>query len=111
MIDNVGSDVFDPVRRSLAPGGRWILVGALSGRTVPFNPAQLFLNGISMLSAVSCTRAQLQDALALIADGSVRPIIADRLPLEAAAEAHRRLEEGSAAGKLLLVPEGPVASA
>lgn len=104
VIDNVGSDIFDSIRRSLAQGGRWILVGALSGRTVPFNPAQLFLNGISMLSAVSCTRAQLHDALALIAEGIVRPVIVDRLPLDAAAEAHRRLEAGSAAGKLLLVP-------
>lgn len=102
VIDNVGTGVFDSIRRSLARHGRWVLVGALSGEKASFNPAQLFLNGISMLSAVSCSRSQLRDALVLVQRGLVRPIIADALPLAEAAHAHERLERAGVMGRLIL---------
>ncbi|AUW58160.1 zinc-binding dehydrogenase [Sphingobium sp. SCG-1] len=102
VIDNVGAETFHSVRRSLAQGGRWALVGAISGMKVPFNPAELFINGIDMLSAVSCSRSQLEDALKLVSLGMVSPIIASELPLEDAAVAHERLEHGESGGKLLL---------
>ncbi len=104
-VDNVGSLLFDPVRRSMAVGGRWILIGQLTGDFVPFNPAQLFLKGISMLSATSTTRAQLEDCLALVAQGAVKPVIERTLPLSAAAEAHLALEAGAVTGRLLLSPK------
>ena len=109
-IDNVGAEIFPFVRRSLAQGGRWALVGAVSGLKMPFSTAELFINGINMLSAVSCSRAQLEDALELVARGLVRPIIAGELPLHGAREAHERLERGDASGKLLLRPNTPASS-
>ncbi len=106
-IDNVGSDVFEPTRRSLAEGARWVLVGQLTGAFVRFNPAQLFLRDIALLSARSTSRAQLEDALGLVARGRVRPVIAARLPLAAAAEAHRMMERASPTGRILLCPGQP----
>jgi acryloyl-coenzyme A reductase len=104
VIDNVGSPIFDPVRRSIAVGGRWLLIGQLTGQFVPFNPAQLFLKNVSMLSATSTTRKQLQDCLQMVARGQVKPIVSHRLPLEQAAEAHRLVESGRALGRILLQP-------
>jgi len=89
VIDTVGTPVFQPTRRSLARGGRWALVGQLTGEFVPFNPAQLFLKGTSMLSATSVTREELRRCLRLLA---------------AAAEAHRRLQAGLPPGRLTLAP-------
>ena len=105
-IDNVGSQLFDAIRRSLATGGRWIMIGQLTGQFVPFNPAQLFLKSISLLSATSTTRKQLQDCLALVARGAVKPIISLALPLERAAEAHVLVESGKAVGRIVLRPNG-----
>lgn len=105
-IDNVGSPVFDAVRRSLAVGGRWLLIGQLTGQFVPFNPAQLFLKNVSMLSATSTTRRQLEECLQLVRRGQVRPIVTESLPLEEAARAHVAVESGRAAGRLLLRPNG-----
>ena len=105
-IDNVGSQLFDSIRRSMAVGGRWILIGQLTGHFVPFNPAQLFLKNISMLSATSTTRKQLEDCLALVSRGAVKPIISLALPLEKAAEAHALIEAGKAAGRIVLRPNG-----
>jgi acryloyl-coenzyme A reductase len=103
-IDTVGTPVFQAVRRSLARGGRWVMVGQLTGDFVAFNPAQLFLKGISMLSATSVTREELRRCLRLLARGTIRAMLDESLPLSAAAEAHRRLEAGATSGRLTLVP-------
>jgi NADPH:quinone reductase-like Zn-dependent oxidoreductase len=105
-IDNVGSQLFEPIRRSLGIGGRWIMIGQLTGQFVPFNPAQLFLKNVSMLSATSTTRKQLEDSLALVARGAIKPIISMALPLEQAANAHALVEAGKAAGRIVLRPNG-----
>ena len=104
VIDTVGTPVFAATRRSLARGARWVMVGQLTGDFVPFNPAQLFLRGVSMLSATSVTREELRRCLQLLADGTVRAMVDDTLPLDQAAEAHRRLEAGSPLGRLTLSP-------
>lgn len=104
-IDNVGSVAFEPTRRSLAMGARWIFIGQLTGEFVKLNPAQLFTRDISIRSAKSTSRAQLQDSLELVRRGEVKPIITATYPLEQAAEAHRAVESGRAAGRVLIRPQ------
>jgi D-arabinose 1-dehydrogenase-like Zn-dependent alcohol dehydrogenase len=105
-IDNVGSQLFEPIRRSMGISGRWIMIGQLTGEFVPFNPAQLFLKNVSMLSATSTTRKQLEDCLALVARGVIKPIVSLALPLEQAARAHDLVETGKSAGRIVLRPNG-----
>ena len=104
VIDNVGSVLFEPTRRSLGMGARWIFIGQLTGDFVRLNPAQLFMKDITIRSAKSTSRRQLQDALGLVAQGQVRPVITDVLPLEEAARAHRLVEAGDSVGRVLLKP-------
>jgi len=103
-IDNVGSPVFESVRRSMADDGRIVLVGQVTGDFISINPAQLFLRNISILSAKGVSRAQFADALDLVARRRIRPIVEDVWPLEQAAEAHRRVEAGLSSGRLVLSP-------
>ena len=104
IIDNVGTPVFQACRRSLAKEGRWVLVGELAGDFIPFNPAQLILNGNSMHSVHSSTRAHLQDCLNLLADGRIRAFVEREFPLAEAREAHERVEKGLANGRIVLLP-------
>jgi acryloyl-coenzyme A reductase len=104
VVDTVGTPVFTPARRSLAKGGRWILVGQLSSEFVPFNPAQLFLRGVSLLSATSTTRQELVETLELIARGEVRVELGRTFALDAIAEAHRLVESGRALGRVVVQP-------
>src|SRR5665213_3873746 len=104
VIDNVGSQVFEAVRRSMADGGRIVLVGQLTGEFVKINPAQLFLRNISILSAKGVSRAQLADALDLVARRRIRCAVEDVYPLEEAAETHRLVEAGLSTGRLILKP-------
>jgi acryloyl-coenzyme A reductase len=101
-LDTVGTPVFTPTRRSLARGGRWVLLGQLNGEFVPFNPAQLFLRGISMLSATSTTREELRLSLQLLQQGSVRAVLGPCFPLERAGEALALVQSGAAAGRVVL---------
>ncbi|MGB8749182.1 MAG: alcohol dehydrogenase catalytic domain-containing protein [Pseudolabrys sp.] len=105
-IDNVGSQLFESIRRSMGIGGRWIMIGQLTGEFVPFNPAQLFLKNVSMLSATSTTRKQLDDCLALVARGVIKPFVSLALPLEQAAQAHELVETGKSSGRIVLRPNG-----
>ena len=104
VIDNVGSPVFEAVRRSTADGGRIVLVGQLTGEFLTINPAQLFLRNISILSAKGVSRSQLADALDLVARRRIKPAVDRVYPLEGAAEAHRLVEAGLSTGRLVLTP-------
>lgn len=103
-IDNVGSPTFHPTRRSFAMGGRWVFVGQLTGEFVELNPAQLFFRNLSILSAKSTSREQFRDSLELMRREMVRAVIVDRLPLEGAVDAHRRVEAGGTVGRTVLKP-------
>jgi acryloyl-coenzyme A reductase len=102
VLDTVGTPLFTPTRRSLARGGRWVLIGQLNGAFVPFNPAQLFLKGISMLSATSATREELRLSLTMLRPGGIRAVIDARFPLERAAEALAMVRSGAATGRVVL---------
>jgi NADPH:quinone reductase len=49
-------------------------------------------------------RADLEALLALLARGVIRPRVAERIGLDAVADAHTRIERGGLDGKLVLVP-------
>jgi acryloyl-coenzyme A reductase len=103
-LDTVGTPVFTPTRRSLARGGRWVLIGQLTGDFVPFNPAQLFLKGISMLSATSTTCEELRLSLQLLRPGGIRAVLGPCFELARAAEALALVQSGAAVGRVLLAP-------
>ncbi len=58
-------------------------------------------------------RATLSELLGLLAAGSIKPMVAERIPLAEAFRAHAMLESGGHAGKFVLVTDawdGPVLS-
>ena len=104
IIDNVGTVLFDDMRKSLAIQGRWLMIGQLTGDFVPFNPAQFFLKNQSLLSVTSTSRRQLEDVLTLMQRGQVTPVIERKLPLSEVAQAHQAVEAGRTTGRWLLSP-------
>jgi NADPH:quinone reductase-like Zn-dependent oxidoreductase len=104
VIDNVGSRVFKPSFKSLATGGRYVMVGQLFREDISINPAFIFFQRAKILGLGSVRRDQLEDALQLVASGKVTPLIAETLPLEKANEAHAALEKGDTLGRIILLP-------
>jgi NADPH:quinone reductase-like Zn-dependent oxidoreductase len=104
VIDTVGSRVFTPAFKSLALGGRYVMVGQLAREEISINPAFIFFQRAQILGVGSVRRDQLEDAVRLAAAGRVLPKIATRLPLEGAAEAHTLVEKGEQFGRIVLQP-------
>jgi NADPH:quinone reductase-like Zn-dependent oxidoreductase len=87
---------------TLGKGGRLVVIAGDLSATVRDEAAKQGKRAAEML--VSPDRAGL-DALAALADESkLRVVIDETFPLAEAAEAHQRLGEGRARGKIVLIP-------
>lgn len=113
VIDFIGGEHLARNLRSLAPGGRLVQVGVLSGDADASIPLDLVLhNHLRLIGTVMKSRTLEEKramvarfaagALPRLAKGQLRPVIDQVLPLAQAAEAHRRMERGGGFGKIIL---------
>ena len=111
VFDSVGRDTFDDSLASLARRGCVVLFGQSSGPVPPFDLSRLQAAGSVFvtrpgLADYVATRDELLEragaVLSMIADGSLDVRIHDRFPLARADEAHRAIQSGTTAGKVLL---------
>ena len=100
---NLGKDL--PL---LAPGGRVAVVGSrgpveINARDLMTRDASIV--AMSLFNANDAERAEIHAALhAGLENGSLRPVIGMEFPLAQAAEAHRKVMEPGARGKIILIP-------
>lgn len=97
-----GSGGRHPIRESAELGGFIIRNWFRSGRKrmVPYSIQWL------MRFRPAWFRHDLLTLLDLLKQGKISPLIAQRLPLEAARRAHQMLGEGGVLGKIVLLPNG-----
>lgn len=109
VFENIGDPTLWPgAFNSLARGGRLVTVGAHGGGTVPLDVRRLYNRRLHVLSGLGAERPEdLALALDLVARVELRVLIDSTLPLSQAVEAHRRVEEGRALGKVILDPSMP----
>jgi NADPH2:quinone reductase len=110
-IDTVGGDRFLDCVRSLAIGGRLVVVGFAGGSipTVKVNRLllrNLTITGISMdimeEEHPGTVRMVNEAVQALAEEGRIKPLIGVRVPLEQGAEALRIMERREAIGKIVV---------
>jgi NADPH:quinone reductase-like Zn-dependent oxidoreductase len=94
-------------QRVLTPGGAYRMVGGsawrvLHGFAVGRRLSQGSDQDIGMLYGWPHTRADMEEVNALLEPGAVRPVIDRVYPLEEAAAALRRVEDGLALGKVVV---------
>jgi NADPH:quinone reductase-like Zn-dependent oxidoreductase len=115
VLDPVGGDRFTDSLRSLAPGGRLLVVGFTGGDIPTVKVNRLLLNNIDVVGvgwgAWSLTHpgqlAEQWDELEpLLAAGKVAPPQPQVFPLERAGEAIASLENRTARGKVVLRVRG-----
>ena len=113
ILDIVGGEYLERNLTSLAFDGRLVQVGLLGGSKSQINLSALMrrrltltgstLRGRSVAEKAAIARDLEQHVWPLLASGRVAPVIDAVLPLDQAAEAHRRLEAGEVIGKIVLV--------
>jgi NADPH2:quinone reductase len=111
VLDPVGGDRFTDSLRSLAEGGRVVVVGFTGGSIPEVKVNRLLLNntevigagwGASVMAKPELTRAIAAELSKMIDDGFVRPIVGARFPLEQAADALNAIDRREATGKVVL---------
>lgn len=104
-IEIVGSATFVHTLRSMAPGGRVVVVGNLESGTIDLNPGLVIVKELEIIGAYATTQEELETALQLTSEGLLTPFVTEVLPLRDAASAHVRLENRKVAGRLVLSPD------
>jgi len=102
VVDHTGALYFEGVIKTTANGGRIAIAGASSGYegTLPF--AHVFYRQLSILGSTMASKSRLFPILRFVEEGKLKPVVGQVLPLEAAAEGHRLLEERRVFGKVVL---------
>jgi NADPH:quinone reductase len=113
VFDAVGGPYAEPALRSIAWGGRYLVVGFAAG-DIPRIPLNLtLLKGCAILGVFygnhvkrepEANRALMAQLFAWIRSGALKPAIQHVWPLERAAEALQLLLARSITGKIVLTP-------
>jgi D-arabinose 1-dehydrogenase-like Zn-dependent alcohol dehydrogenase len=104
-IEIVGSATFAQTLKSMAPGGRVVVVGNLESGTIDLNPGLVIVKELEIIGAYATSQSELETALQLTHAGLLTPYVTEVLPLREAASAHVRLENRKVAGRLVLSPD------
>lgn len=113
ILDIVGGDYLARNLEALAVDGRLVIIGLQGGRRAELDLGALLAKRGSVLATTLRSRSVeakarivagvREQVWPLIESDLVRPVIHARLPLTAAAEAHRLVEASDHTGKVLLV--------
>lgn len=98
IADLVGGTMAQTVLAALRPGGQ---IAAIATPVLDLDPildGNITVHGVLIQDNGDRTRR----LAALLADGTLLPVVSHVLPLAAAAEAHRIIESGHAGGKVVL---------
>jgi D-arabinose 1-dehydrogenase-like Zn-dependent alcohol dehydrogenase len=102
-LDLVGAPTFNSSLRSLGMGGRLVVVGNVTTSRVELNPGYCIMRELSVYGSSGATRAELAEILSWAADGKLRPVIAERMPLSEARRAQEKLYARGAIGRQVLI--------
>jgi putative PIG3 family NAD(P)H quinone oxidoreductase len=117
VLDIIAAKYLPGNVRVLAPGGKLVIIGMMSGthgdldigalinkraRVIGTNVRRRPLTGPG--SKADITAEVVRNVWPLVADGTVKPVISATLPLSEARAAHEMLDSADSVGKVLLLP-------
>jgi len=113
VLDLVGGAYFAGNVRSLAVGGRIVVVGTVGGTEVQLDLSALMRKRIRLIGTVmrsrpleekiTLAREFSRSVVPLLASGRVRPVVDEVFPFARISDAHRLLETNETFGKIVLV--------
>jgi putative PIG3 family NAD(P)H quinone oxidoreductase len=112
ILDNMGAAYLDRNLDALATEGRLVVIGMQGGVKGELDLGKLMRKRAAVVAtslrarpteekAAICA-AVVEHVWPLVADGTIRPVVHATLPLDRVVDAHRLMEEGGHAGKIVL---------
>lgn len=112
VLDIIGGGYLDQNLRSLATGGRLVVIGLMGGRKAELDLGRMLVKRLSVAATTLRSRPAEEKAgivagvaenvWPLVSAGTIRPVVDRSLPIAEAAEAHRIMESSAHVGKILL---------
>jgi alcohol dehydrogenase len=104
VINFTGGDTWHPSLRCLKRGGRLLVCGATAGYDPKEDLRYVWSFELKIMGSNSFYDDDLRGLLELIAEGKMRPVIDNVLPLEQAREGLRLIESREVIGKVVVTP-------
>ena len=105
VLEAVGTPTFEQGLRSLRWGGKIIVIGNVApADSIRLTLGSVILRENTIQGCMNSTKADLTEALRLIADGRLTPFTPTVLPLENAQQAHDLMRQRRSMGKIILRP-------
>ncbi len=102
IVDNVGEATWEKSIKAVAKGGRIVTVGATTGPIGKTDIRYVFWKQISIIGSTMSNQREFLDAMKLVYEGKIRPVIAKVFDLEEIKQAYEYLETGSQFGKVVV---------
>ncbi|KNZ32698.1 MAG: hypothetical protein AD742_10535 [Methylibium sp. NZG] len=111
IVDGLGEAAREENFNALAPCGHWISLGNATGALQPISPGWLLQKSATLSSPVAFAYTATHGALTeraqrvwdALADGTLKRPMIERYSLDAASQAHARLESRATMGSVVLV--------
>ncbi|TFD15337.1 NADPH:quinone reductase [Cryobacterium sp. TMT1-2-2] len=103
-IEITGAPLFATSLRSLAPGGRLVLVGNVRPEVLALDPGLSIVKELQIIGSAHATREDLVEVVDLVASGSIHPIASRVFALNDLPKAFAALRSRSYTGRAVVVP-------
>jgi len=104
VINFTGGDTWQPSLRCLKRGGKLLVCGATAGYDPKEDLRYVWTFELKIIGSNSFYDDDLRALMRLIADGKMRPVIDKVLPLDAAREGLRLIQDREVIGKVVVAP-------
>jgi acryloyl-coenzyme A reductase len=104
VLELVGTATFDASIKSLARGGRMVIIGSHTGTALNLSPQAMIANEWEVLGSRNVSKRELAEVVNLVAAGRIKPVVTGTYPLEEAEAVHQRLRNQEIMGRVVLEP-------
>lgn len=102
VADVVGAPVFEKVLSVMERGARYVTAGAIGGKTVEVNIADLYLKDWALIGSTVNSLDVFPNIISYIEQGKIKPLVAKTYPLEKIVEAQEAFLEKKHIGNIVL---------
>jgi alcohol dehydrogenase len=102
VINYTGGETWNPSLKALRKGGRLVTCGATAGFDAATDIRYVWTRELHIMGSDGYTLEDIATSIALAAEGKLKPVLHQVLPVQQAAEGHRLIESRAIFGKVVL---------
>lgn len=105
VVDSLGQSTFAQSVNSLAPCGRYVTAGTLTGPTSEFNLMRLYSRQLQLIGSTTGSKKDLEEVVSLLSQGKIRSAVSEVFDFADLPRGIEKLSEHGRVGKILIKVE------